>query len=93
MPYVLNERTVGLSMHDSEKLIRALHRLVDVGHTVIVIKHKLGVSAEADRVVDLGSEGGDGGGQVVAQCAPQALAQRDTHGGRALRDFAARTRA
>jgi excinuclease ABC subunit A len=85
--YVLDEPTVGLSMHDVEKLIRVLHRLVDAGNTVVVIEHNLDVIAEADWVVDLGPEGGDGGGRVVAQCPPQALAQRDTHTGRALREF------
>ncbi len=92
--YVLDEPTVGLSMHDVEKLIRVLHRLVDAGNTVVVIEHNLDVIAEADWVVDLGPEGGDGGGRVVAQCPPQELAQRDTHTGRALRHFgAARGRA
>ncbi|MEW5880536.1 MAG: excinuclease ABC subunit UvrA [Pseudomonadota bacterium] len=87
--YVLDEPTVGLSMHDVEKLIRVLHRLVDAGNTVVVIEHNLDVIAEADWVVDLGPEGGDAGGRVVAQCPPQQLARRDTHTGRALRDFGA----
>jgi len=92
--YVLDEPTVGLSMHDVEKLIRVLHRLVDAGNTVVVIEHNLDVIAEADWVVDLGPEGGEGGGRVIAQCPPQELARRDTHTGRALRDFgAARRRA
>ncbi len=85
--YVLDEPTVGLSMHDVEKLIRVLHRLVDAGNTLVVIEHNLDVIAEADWVVDLGPEGGDGGGRIVAQCPPQALAQCDTHTGRALREF------
>ncbi|MFN3566987.1 MAG: excinuclease ABC subunit UvrA, partial [Burkholderiaceae bacterium] len=87
--YVLDEPTVGLSMHDVEKLIRVLHRLVDAGNTVVVIEHNLDVIAEADWIVDLGPEGGDGGGRVIAQCPPQQLARRDTHTGRALRGFAA----
>ena len=85
--YVLDEPTVGLSMHDVEKLIRVLHRLVDAGSSVVVIEHNLDVIAEADWVVDLGPEGGDGGGRVVAQCAPQELAGRGTHTGRALKGF------
>nr|MCU0950986.1 hypothetical protein [Burkholderiaceae bacterium] len=85
--YVLDEPTVGLSMADVEKLIAVLHRLVDAGNTVVVIEHNLDVIAEADWVIDLGPEGGDGGGSVVAQCAPQALALRDTHTGLALRAF------
>jgi excinuclease ABC subunit A len=87
--YVLDEPTVGLSMHDVEKLLRVLHRLLDAGNTVVVIEHNLDVIAEADWVIDLGPEGGDGGGRVVAQCSPQELAKRETHTGRALRDFAA----
>jgi excinuclease ABC subunit A len=86
--YVLDEPTVGLSMHDVEKLVRVLHRLVDAGNTVVVIEHNLDVIAEADWVIDLGPEGGDAGGQVVAQCSPQELAARATHTGNALRDFA-----
>jgi excinuclease ABC subunit A len=85
--YVLDEPTVGLSMHDVEKLIRVLHRLVDAGNTVVVIEHNLDVIAEADWVVDLGPEGGAGGGRVVAQCPPQELAKRATHTGSALRGF------
>jgi excinuclease ABC subunit A len=87
--YVLDEPTVGLSMHDVEKLIAVLHRLVDAGNTVVVIEHNLDVIAEADWIVDLGPEGGDGGGRVIAQCAPQALARLDTHTGQALARFGA----
>ena len=87
--YVLDEPTVGLSMHDVEKLIRVLHRLVDSGNTVVVIEHNLDFIAEADWIVDLGPEGGHGGGLVVAQCAPQQLRAMDTHTGEALRQFLA----
>jgi excinuclease ABC subunit A len=73
---VLDEPTVGLHMADVEKLIRVLHRLVDAGNTVVVIEHNLDVMAEADWIVDLGPEGGDEGGLVVAQGAPEAIAQR-----------------
>jgi excinuclease ABC subunit A len=72
--YVLDEPTVGLHMADVEKLIRVLHRLVDAGNTLVVIEHNLDVIAEADWIVDLGPEGGDAGGNIVAQGSPEELA-------------------
>jgi excinuclease ABC subunit A len=63
-------------MADVEKLVRVLHRLVDAGNTVVVIEHNLDVIAEADWVIDLGPEGGEAGGQVVAMAPPEEVAQR-----------------
>ena len=82
--YVLDEPTVGLHMADVEKLIRVLHRLVDGGHSVVVIEHDLDVIAEADWVIDLGPDGGDAGGRVVAACTPEAVVKARTHTGVAL---------
>jgi excinuclease ABC subunit A len=83
--YVLDEPTVGLHMADVEKLIRVLHRLVDAGNTVVVIEHNLDVIAEADWIVDLGPEGGDGGGRLVYQGPPEGT--KAGHTAEALRVF------
>ncbi|CUI52823.1 excinuclease ABC subunit UvrA [Achromobacter ruhlandii] len=89
--YVLDEPTVGLSMADVEKLIHVLHRLVEAGNTVVVIEHNLDVIAEADWLLDLGPEGGTGGGKLVAQGSPEhVMTLRDhSHTGRVLTEFLA----
>jgi len=87
--YVLDEPTVGLHMADVEKLIRVLHRLVDAVNTVVLIEHNLDVIAEADWIVDLGPEGGDGGGRVVLAAAPEDFLapKAQGHTAVALRQF------
>ncbi|MGZ8262527.1 MAG: hypothetical protein ACXW2I_00120, partial [Burkholderiales bacterium] len=89
--YVLDEPTVGLHMADVEKLIHVLHRLVDAGNTVVVIEHNLDIIAEADWIVDLGPEGGDGGGRVVACGSPWEVvrAPQASHTARILGEFLA----
>ena len=89
--YVLDEPTIGLHIADVDKLTRVLHRLVDAGNSVIVIEHNLDVLAEADWVVDLGPEGGSGGGKIVAQGTPEQLvrARTQSHTAKALRRFMA----
>ncbi|CAM5294412.1 excinuclease ABC subunit UvrA [Eoetvoesiella caeni] len=87
--YVLDEPTVGLSMADVEKLVHVLHRLVEAGNTVVVIEHNLDVIAEADWVVDMGPEGGTGGGRLVAAGSPEHIMQHraSSHTGAVLDDF------
>ena len=87
--YVLDEPTVGLHMADVEKLLRVLHRLVEAGNTVVVIEHNLDVMAAADWIVDLGPEGGSGGGRIVAQGSPEAIVRKSaaSHTAKILRSF------
>ncbi len=84
--YILDEPTVGLHFDDVKKLLRVLHRLVDEGATVIVIEHNLDVIKNADWIIDLGPEGGEEGGRIVAQGTPEEVCRANTYTGRFLRE-------
>ncbi len=72
--YILDEPTTGLHFHDTEQLLKVLHRLRDRGNTVVVIEHNLDVIKTADWIVDVGPEGGSGGGEIIASGTPEAIA-------------------
>jgi len=73
--YLLEEPTIGLHLADVQRLLNVLHQLVDAGHTVIVIEHHLDVLADADYLIELGPEGGDAGGELIAQGTPEEVAK------------------
>jgi excinuclease ABC subunit A len=84
--YILDEPTTGLHFEDVRRLLDVLHRLVDLGNTVLVIEHNLDVIKSADWIVDLGPEGGEGGGRVVVEGTPESVARsRKSYTGQALR--------
>jgi excinuclease ABC subunit A len=85
--YILDEPTTGLHFHDVAKLLEVLHELVDQGNTVVVIEHNLEVIKTADWVIDMGPEGGNGGGQIVARGTPEDIAEsKASHTGRFLKE-------
>ena len=92
--YILDEPTTGLHFEDVRKLLEVLHELVDQGNTVVVIEHNLDVVKTADWVIDIGPEGGDGGGKIVAEGTPEDIARvLDSHTGRYLAPLLGRQRA
>ena len=89
--YILDEPTTGLHFHDVAKLLEVLHELADAGNTVVVIEHNLEVIKTADWVIDMGPEGGDGGGRVVAQGTPEDVARvKESYTGGYLRELLGR---
>ena len=91
--YILDEPTTGLHFEDVRKLLEVLHELVDAGNTVVVIEHNLDVIKTADWIVDIGPEGGDGGGEIVATGTPEEVAMVErSHTGRYLRPLLKRGR-
>jgi excinuclease ABC subunit A len=88
--YILDEPTTGLHFDDIAKLLTAFKKLVEAGHTLLVIEHNLDVIKTADYLIDLGPEGGEGGGEVIASGTPEQVAQIEaSHTGRALRQVLA----
>jgi len=86
--YILDEPTTGLHFEDVKKLLEVLHELVEAGNTVVVIEHNLDVIKTADHIIDIGPEGGDGGGEIVATGTPEEVAEvAASHTGRYLKDM------
>jgi excinuclease ABC subunit A len=83
--YLLDEPTIGLHYEDVKKLIEILQKLVDKGNTVVVIEHNLDLIKSTDYILDIGPEGGEGGGKLVAKGTPEEVANTDTHTGKYLR--------
>ncbi|SMR72361.1 excinuclease ABC subunit A [Aliiroseovarius halocynthiae] len=86
--YILDEPTTGLHFEDVRKLLEVLHELVDQGNSVVVIEHNLDVVKTADHIIDIGPEGGDGGGQIVAKGTPEQVSKvSESHTGHYLKDM------
>ena len=86
--YILDEPTTGLHFQDINTLLEVLHRLTDQGNTLVVIEHNLDVIKTADWIVDLGPEGGSGGGEIIAEGTPEQIAKSvQSHTGRFLKNL------
>jgi excinuclease ABC subunit A len=77
--YLLDEPSIGLHYEDVSKLIEILQKLVDKGNTVVVIEHNMDIIKNADYIIDIGPEGGEGGGKIVAKGTPEEVIKTDTH--------------
>ena len=86
--YILDEPTTGLHIADVHRLVDILHRLVDTGNTILVIEHNLDLIKTADYIIDLGPEGGDNGGEVIAIGTPEQVVKNDkSHTGKFLKKY------
>ena len=91
--YLLDEPTTGLHFEDVNKLLEVIHRLTDLGNSVIIIEHNLDVIRNADWIIDLGPEGGEGGGRVVAQGTPEQVSKiKKSYTGQALAEYLSKSR-
>ncbi len=91
--YLLDEPTTGLHFEDVSKLLEVIHRLTDLGNSVVIIEHNLDVIRNADWIVDLGPEGGEDGGRVVAQGTPDQVSKiKKSYTGQALSEYVNRSR-
>ncbi len=85
--FIFDEPTTGLHFHDISTLLKSLNRLVEKGNTVIIIEHNMDVIKSADWLIDIGPEGGDAGGNIVAQGTPEQVAKtKDSYTGNFLKD-------
>ena len=91
--YLLDEPTTGLHFEDVSKLLEVIHRLTDLGNSVVIIEHNLDVIRNADWIIDLGPEGGEDGGRVVAQGTPDQVSKiKKSYTGQALSEYLNRSR-
>ena len=91
--YLLDEPTTGLHFADTQRLLHVLQRLRDSGNTIVVIEHNMDVIKTADHIIDLGPEGGNLGGEIVAQGSPENIAKTNTYTGQYLKKILERDRA
>ena len=86
--YILDEPTTGLHFADIEQLLKVLQKLVDNGNTVVIIEHNMDIIKTADHIIDLGPDGGDGGGFLLAEGTPEKIAKsKDSYTGKYLKEY------
>ena len=85
--FIFDEPTTGLHIDDVSKLLKCFHKLIDLGHTIVIIEHNMYVISSADWLIDLGPEAGEDGGRVIATGTPEKIAAKNSHTGKALKEF------